>query len=1303
MQRVRPKMERIHVTVRARPLSSEDAKSSPWRVSGNSVYIPNHSSKFEFGTETFSLTHFILDRVFGEDSKTEEIYRARTRDIVAAAIRGFNGTVFAYGQTNSGKTHTMRGSADELGVIPLAVHDIFNIIHEDVGREFLLRMSYLEIYNEDINDLLAPEHRKLQIHENLERGIYVAGLREEIVTSPQQVLDFMQFGEAHRHIGETNMNVYSSRSHTIFRMIIESRDRTEDADMANSCDAVRVSVLNLVDLAGSERAAKTGAEGVRLKEGSHINKSLMTLGTVIKKLSEGAESQGGHVPYRDSKLTRILQPALGGNANTAIICNITLAQIHADETKSSLQFSSRALRIKNCACVNEVLTDAALLKRQKKEIEELRAKLMGSHSEHLEDEILSLRNTLLQSELERERVTLELEEEKRAQAEREKLLQEQAKKIESLSSMVLYSSREDNCNQLKKGKRRDTWCPSNFSRVALQEVDADSQSRLSTVKPMRGRSDLGQLVSFDELVSEEKVGDDLSQPQPAASNSASDDCTLPDPRALLHVTNRRKGQSRKKASIARTVSEVLIDCLRRQLVDSDNSLTRMQSDLAFLHDPESGNHKEKNISMRESEAILIIKQLQEKIEMLEMDKNSSQQNLDSVVDIVTEQSLNAREKFEELHQELDEAREEARVASEQRDAGMSDLRMEIEEIASEVQEANIVVQTTFSLLEEAFLSLSMISDVFSDFRKSMLENSDKQNSIINNHAELCDCIRQKLTVAEDEKLLLTDKCADLERHLQQVRQDAQKQEDGLAARLEDANCEKEEYISRILNLEKEVSNLSSCSLAKEKENLRKDLEKTRTRLKEIESKLKNVVQEKTKLEGEKVLAEKEVKRLHDQKNLLQRDIGKRDSVMERSSKVGDPRKAKGLMSSFDQTMQEEYRNLEVLASNMEEAIASLEEELEEERNEKKLITQRSEDLASELATISERFNASNDELCSLQQEILGIRLKLEASTSDQQEMENSIKLLLQEKEDLALQLSDSLLEMEEEKAIWFSKEKASLAVIEEKTKLHNEEITALHKALSEVQGELESCQEEYKVLKETLSKKEDELAEKCSESSRRSNAESDRHQVTEQPDSEIPSGEPDSNNDENVRLEGENLATLKDMDAGQQLVQDLEVRPLSNHMTLHILIRDDHTPSPFRQNLQSQLDIVKKEKESMMEGYQRNAAEAECVREHYDKLLKGAKAQIEELSRRIVSLEAKMQSDYTATVNEKTKLRMLVRGTQAEKDAFAFRYRQVDRESEVMHKKFKEASKTLKEQLAFFAKENLELKKQLISSSSSSV
>ncbi|KAG0488045.1 hypothetical protein HPP92_006856 [Vanilla planifolia] len=157
------------------------------------------------------------------------------------------------------------------------------------------------------------------------RGIYINGFKEEIVTSPGQVIQLMEFGEFHRHIGETNMNLYSSRSYTIFRMIVESRERSGEGDSINCFDAFRVSVLNLVDLAGSERGVKTSA-GVHLREGLYINKCLTTLGTEIKKLSDGVESQGGHVPYRDSKLTRILQPALGGNANTVVICNITLSQ-----------------------------------------------------------------------------------------------------------------------------------------------------------------------------------------------------------------------------------------------------------------------------------------------------------------------------------------------------------------------------------------------------------------------------------------------------------------------------------------------------------------------------------------------------------------------------------------------------------------------------------------------------------------------------------------------------------------------------------------------------------------------------------------------------------------------------------------------------------------------------------------------------------------------------------------------------------------------------------------------------------------
>eukprot|EP00891_Asterochloris_glomerata_P009575 jgi/Astpho2/9575/e_gw1.00146.42.1_t len=346
-----------------------------------------------------------------------QVYSATTQPLIQKVVGGFNSTVFAYGQTSSGKTHTMRGTEQEPGIIPLAVREIFDHIGSMQDREFLLRVSYMEIYNEEVHDLLSSEQTKLQIHENKDSGIYVAGLREDIVTSAEHVLQLLGEGEKMRHFGETKMNKTSSRSHTIFRMVVESRSRDQTAE-SDDGGAVWVSTLTLVDLAGSERISKTGAEGLRMKEGASINKSLLTLGTVINKLSEGTQATGGHIPYRDSKLTRILQPSLGGNAKTAIICNITPAAVHVDESHSTLRFACRAKRVVNNAVVNEVLSDAAVLKRQAHEIEELRKMLAGSGNAEIEAQIAQLRAALLHKEQEHDRMQLQLAQEKE---EREKV------------------------------------------------------------------------------------------------------------------------------------------------------------------------------------------------------------------------------------------------------------------------------------------------------------------------------------------------------------------------------------------------------------------------------------------------------------------------------------------------------------------------------------------------------------------------------------------------------------------------------------------------------------------------------------------------------------------------------------------------------------------------------------------------------------------------------------------------------------------------------------------------------------------
>lgn len=357
-------------------------------------------------------------------------------------MKGFNGTVFAYGQTSSGKTHTMHGTADEPGVIPLAVRDVFDAVRrQGSDRDFFIRVSYLEIYNEKIMDLFAFEESssdgaddstsKLSIREGKD-GTYVSGLREEVVSMPSQVIALLERGTKLRHVGATNMNAHSSRSHTIFRMIIESKAIAGGTDRAG----VLQSTLNLVDLAGSERMSKTGAEGERAKEGAHINKSLMTLGVVINKLSEGVESKGGHIPYRDSKLTRILQPALGGNSKTAIVCAMTPALSHCEESHSTLKFAQRAKRVVNKATVNEVAANAetnAMLKRQRKEIAVLRARLAEEGAKVDDAAIEALRRRLAEADREKNLVALALEDAETKTKEREAKIKELEAKLEELS------------------------------------------------------------------------------------------------------------------------------------------------------------------------------------------------------------------------------------------------------------------------------------------------------------------------------------------------------------------------------------------------------------------------------------------------------------------------------------------------------------------------------------------------------------------------------------------------------------------------------------------------------------------------------------------------------------------------------------------------------------------------------------------------------------------------------------------------------------------------------------------------------
>ncbi|WOG96323.1 hypothetical protein DCAR_0415658 [Daucus carota subsp. sativus] len=353
--------EKIVVTVRLRPLNKREQLAKDqvaWECIEDHTIVYKASPNERVAHHSASFT---FDKVFGPASFTDTVYEEGVKNVALSALMGINATIFAYGQTSSGKTYTMRGITEK------AVHDIYKHILNTPERDFRIRISGLEIYNENVRDLLNSDSgRNLKLLDDPEKGTVVEKLVEETANDDQHLRNLIRICEAQRQVGETALNDTSSRSHQIIRLTIESTLR-ENSDCVRSY----VASLNFVDLAGSERVSQTNSEGVRLREGCHINLSLMTLTTVIRKLSVGKRS--GHIPYRDSKLTRILQHSLGGNARTAIICTLSPASSHVEQSRNTLYFATRAKEVVNNAQVNMVVSDKQLIKHLQKEVARLEA------------------------------------------------------------------------------------------------------------------------------------------------------------------------------------------------------------------------------------------------------------------------------------------------------------------------------------------------------------------------------------------------------------------------------------------------------------------------------------------------------------------------------------------------------------------------------------------------------------------------------------------------------------------------------------------------------------------------------------------------------------------------------------------------------------------------------------------------------------------------------------------------------------------------------------------------------------------
>ena len=310
---------------------------------------PTKENELNFKIEKNQLTNqktrecFIFDNIISQNTTNEELFNTLIKNDLISLFKGINISIFAYGQTSTGKTFTMKGKNSN-GIVPLSIKEIFSKLNDPSINKPIIKVSYSEIYNETVNDLIEPSNKNLEIRESLNKGVFVNNLTEILANNCDKAIQLLNKGENNRIIAETKLNEKSSRSHTMFKLNIEFFKK----------DKKFSSQLNLIDLAGSENVSKAKCEGIRIKEGGNINKSLLALSNVINKLSQNNKN---FVNYRDSKLTRLLQTALGGNSKTTIICTIADDNNHYNETLNTLHFALKAKNVKTTVKVNEIIDD----------------------------------------------------------------------------------------------------------------------------------------------------------------------------------------------------------------------------------------------------------------------------------------------------------------------------------------------------------------------------------------------------------------------------------------------------------------------------------------------------------------------------------------------------------------------------------------------------------------------------------------------------------------------------------------------------------------------------------------------------------------------------------------------------------------------------------------------------------------------------------------------------------------------------------------------------------------------------------
>ena len=440
------KTECVKVMIRVRPLNSKEKK----KKSKNILKLSKTSKQISILSQK---KIYIFNNIFDSNDTQKEVYEKSAFQIVENILKGYNGTIFAYGQTGCGKTFTMLGDIkdkENKGIIPRACSHILTRIASDKNNfeKYNINCSFVELYNEKIFDLMEKEKVKKDLKQG-PKGVFIKDLVNVPVSNLNDILRVLYLGDKNRTIGETAMNKGSSRSHCIFQINIETFSKK------NGIETVKNSKLNLVDLAGSERQSKTKAKGVRLKEANNINLSLSALGNVIGAL---VSKRKNHIPYRDSKLTRLLQDSLGGNTKTLMMAAVSPADYNLDETLSTLKYACRASKIKNKPVINEDPRDK-LIKNFEVELKILKKKLLKNRNNITKR--ISVVNCNSEKEFEHNETQL--------------ILQKEIKKREELeiqiSEIILKLEKKENKNDLVVDEKENEYLERVNSKLKISEKE----------------------------------------------------------------------------------------------------------------------------------------------------------------------------------------------------------------------------------------------------------------------------------------------------------------------------------------------------------------------------------------------------------------------------------------------------------------------------------------------------------------------------------------------------------------------------------------------------------------------------------------------------------------------------------------------------------------------------------------------------------------------------------------------------------------------------------------------------------------